>query len=374
MVYKEKQYLFIILTLFMVVDVSAHPVSAAHAHDQSTIKWELVPNSNGESAHNHFLNRWFGVGQLDNEVPFDVHACWDNQSHRFYSQGFLQPLDFAHCYINKNSPLAGQVPTYRFDGVNWPADAKQRVRDAFSEWSSVATPAVTVGAQFVEIPSGSAQVTVRWVSQLPGIPPPGTTGKWEPDIRVLNFKNIPTWNFSQSSSGLQTNEHHFYSVAIHEVGHAFGFDHTGTTDSVMYIDPGHDIGAPPSEEGRYFSSIDSVDEFAIKNVYGIPALPPPQPCELTYYPIGCNGSIAMGTITATLPGYSVTNADYDVTINGGPWIDIFEGLLTCPGLDLEDGFSAAALAILQTAYGVSQCIAFIPEVDCDGPPGGPFGF
>lgn len=91
---------------------------------------------------------------------------------------------------------------------------------------------------------------------------------------------------------------------------------------------------------------------------------PPQSCQLAYEFYFCVGGSANGSITASLDGYDVTNADYDVQLGGsGPWVDIFEGILTCPSVNLDIG--ALARAILQTEYGSTECTIWIPVQNCE---------
>ena len=343
----------------------AHPTLFAHSHASSDIKWELDQVKDGDSAHNHYSNLWYGLGQLDDEEPFDVHGCWDNRSFRYLDpQPYLQPLDFAHCYVDEDNLMLGHVPTYKFAGSGWPSGAKSRISDAFDEWESVGSMAAKVGLRFAKITSGVADINIYWVSTLPGLPPPNATGKWEPTNRSLYFKNIPNWNYSKYPSGIPSSDYHFYSVALHEVGHAIGLDHTGSTDSIMYIDPTSDIGAPANQGGRHFSSIDDSDKVAVRNVYSIPK-PAPPACTLRAEFGYCIGNTTTWSITALLPEYEVLNADYDIQLGGaGGWIDIFEGILTCPSVNLD--IAAIARAILLTEYGVSECSIPIPLYGCGG--------
>lgn len=352
---------FWFLAVFLAAGVSAHPpapTSVEHSHAESDIKWELDPVKDGDQAHNHYQNQWYGLGGVPEERPFDVLACWDNQYHRFSDQIIGQRLDFAHCHINKNSIIRRQVPTYRFEGSSWPADAKQRVRDAFLKWSSVTSLAVRVGAQFVESTSGSANVTVKYVETLPENPPDNLTGAWMPGIRTLFFKDIDTWDFSVSPSGIFPGDHHFYSVAIHEVGHVFGFDHSGEPDSVMYIDPDHDIGAPKNQDGRHFSDIDTIDREALRNLYGIPnATTSAAPlCEIYFF--GCNEhDREMVFVSFDVPGfgYPVSNFVTQKKLPDGSWSTIRS--LPTPACVAETIFSRTTVyrTLMYSILGTSEC-------------------
>lgn len=93
--------------------------------------------------------------------------------------------------------------------------------------------------------------------------------------------------------------------------------------------------------------------FAIVSGY---RAPPPEDCgpNFTVSFNQCDGDYANMQLTATLPGYEVTNAKYQVKFgSGGSWGTIFEGILTCPSQSSLGPFFANAL--LQTAFGDSYC-------------------
>jgi hypothetical protein len=93
-------------------------------------------------------------------------------------------------------------------------------------------------------------------------------------------------------------------------------------------------------------------------------IPQLQACNMRWEFTGCNGPVGVGIITATLPGYTVTNADYDASYSGGPWIEIFEGILSCPSATQQTNMIVRA--ILSTLFGVSECSMAIPVTVCDG--------
>ena len=106
-----------------------------------------------------------------------------------------------------------------------------------------------------------------------------------------------------------------------------------------------------------------VDDWWVTVAAYRPKPPPPPSCHLYREFNYCVGNTAIWSITATLPGYTVTNADYDVQLNGSSgWIDIYLGVLTCPVVNLDTG--ALARALLQTQYGTSECTVIIPSWDC----------
>jgi hypothetical protein len=111
--------------------------------------------------------------------------------------------------------------------------------------------------------------------------------------------------------------------------------------------------------------------------YRSPPQPPPS-CKLQYEFAACsNGTVAIGNVTALLPGYTVTLADFDISTNsGGSWTDLYTGLVTCPGTPVYPNLFTRVRALLTTAYGVSQCEIPITINDCEsggsGGTGNPF--
>ncbi len=95
--------------------------------------------------------------------------------------------------------------------------------------------------------------------------------------------------------------------------------------------------------------------------------PSPPACSVSVTLMSCNFSGSGNfQVTAFLPGYNVSNADYDISVGGsGFWGNIFEGPLTCPTFNL--GASAVVRAILTTVQGTSQCTTnvYVPPNFCD---------
>lgn len=85
-------------------------------------------------------------------------------------------------------------------------------------------------------------------------------------------------------------------------------------------------------------------------------LPPPS-CNASYIsiqPLVCNGNNRSVLVTASLPGYTVTNARYELDIgSNGIWSIIFEGILSCPFFNTNIG--GLVRVILETQYGTASC-------------------
>jgi hypothetical protein len=121
-------------------------------------------------------------------------------------------------------------------------------------------------------------------------------------------------------------------------------------------------GANPSITGPYSNVVRFINEDSWDTVSKYRE-PPPPPCDIVPEFNYCIGGTRVWSVTATLQGYSVLNADYDVQLGGaGPWIDIFEGPLSCPAVNLD--VWAIVRAILLTEFGTSQCSITIPLQSC----------
>ena len=196
-------------------------------------------------------------------------------------------------------------------------------------------------------------------------------------------------------------------IASHEVGHLFSIEHV--SDTLKHLPVGAEANHAAvdlakatvtasvldcagfscdyqdvfSKAGRTFSGGGSAGNSSYSDAQGIiedqswdvvsnyRPLPPPEPCRLAYEFTACNGQSALGQITATLGGYTVTSASYDGLLSNGVWADVFDGALSCVGISPNN--LSRARAILTTAYGISQCEINIPNQSCGGPGGGRSG-
>jgi hypothetical protein len=93
---------------------------------------------------------------------------------------------------------------------------------------------------------------------------------------------------------------------------------------------------------------------------------PPPACNLIVDFNGCHATLQY-TVTASLPGYTVTNMNMDYRYGTtGEWIDWFDGIFTCPGFNTP--VLRTIRAILTTASGLSQCEVYVYPQICDDEP------
>jgi hypothetical protein len=183
----------------------------------------------------------------------------------------------------QNSPDTGATPaavgdppvkwqkstiTYSFENCPTSIDcvlAQNAVRDAMASWQSVA------GITLVEVPSGG-DMNIKWAAGEAGYPypfdgpggrlahgilPVDGIGEWAGDI---HFDDDETWVTTLPTLPYPQ-QVYLPSVALHEIGHALGLQHSLDPGSIMwaYYVPGRGIGA--------------ADIFAIQALYGPPTLP-----------------------------------------------------------------------------------------------------
>ncbi len=184
-----------------------------------------------------------------------------------------------------SSPGASDAPTkwnkttitYSFENCPRSLDcaaAHTAVREAMAAWESVAS------IELVEVPA-AGDINIKWAAGENGFPypfdgpggrlahgilPVEGIGEWAGDIHFDDDENwvttLPTLPYPQQI--------YLPSVALHEIGHALGLQHSLDPGSIMwaYYVPGRGIGA--------------ADVFAIQALYGPPpAAPSAAPSTIT---------------------------------------------------------------------------------------------
>jgi hypothetical protein len=261
--------------------------------------------------------------------------------------------------------LLQTTPNYEFVG-SWDADAKARVRDAFAEWNAVSGISTKVGAAIREGSFPSSHIKIYWVDSLNFPGGSSSSGSYNFSSRKMHFRKDRNYSFNKSNAGIANHQYHFYSTALHEVGHAIGFAHSSNSDSVMWATASSPlIGAPKSQNEIHFTSLRSDDKVNLRHVYSIP-LPAPT-CDDPNIVIRqgqCNlNSSRSFLITGSLPGYTVTNMEYRVKLGAwGTWQTIFNGSLSCAVYNTWSTFFYVK-TIFTTPQGVASCTKTVVVFD-----------
>jgi hypothetical protein len=247
---------------------SALPSLTSHVNSSATIQWEQDGTQNGSSAHNHHSSNDFN-GRGNFSEPFSVFHCWDNRNDR---QDLVGAFGNGHCFINEDN--ANSRVRYRFTGAGWPAAASARVREAFGAFNSVTgTGNNETGIEFVET-TGAAEIEVNWTN----LPDSSGGGRYQFDGRI-EMDSSYNWFFNRNPAGIVAGQWHFFSVVLHEIGHAVGFEHQTDLDLMTPT-----VGQPPNVAGaRYFMGLDGDTIEGVRSLYSQPEA------------VSCNVALTSGT-------------------------------------------------------------------------------
>ncbi len=263
----------VILACFLpygITHVYAIESKTLHDHTTKSVTWSTAPvppNNAQTTAHQHHCNQSFG-GLAQPGTPFGGHwpptlnreyeaySCWDNEVPRparplggDWSE--LDPFIYGHGFIeewtdvnDKDTPgVSDAIPDYYFSevdtngvSVNWPDDAKARIRDAFNMWGNIDEdrPNLVTGIAFEETQvRANAEILIYW-QPLDETPAGLSNRNWP--LRLF-FNSSPTrwsWYYGVEPYLISAGELHFFSYALHEGGHVVGLCDQADKDDVMY--------------------------------------------------------------------------------------------------------------------------------------------
>jgi hypothetical protein len=291
------------------VTAPAHAIPT-HAHgvplDQTTAEtdgdrggFELhthagVTTEAGDTTHQHYDADVDVGGWLDKQGnDWSLFALWDDEL--FYldnTDPFSGPYGPVwHGFIDEsavNTPndantagIDDHIPDYYFKGA-WNVDARTRVRDAFEAWSALAAGlspvsgyALETGLEFEETTvEANAEIIVLWsdIGSLgsTGWANVGANGEGDTTMTFDSNPGSGGWHFGVAPAGTPADKYHFYSTALHEVGHALGLEDQDDTDDVMVGARATGPHNPPTQ-GPAFGAIDAESREGAYVGYSVPA-------------------------------------------------------------------------------------------------------
>jgi len=262
--------LTVLFLIFSATSVFAIPTHCpGHQHDAATVHWEAdggLPGgwglpAPGGGCHNHrdtcnfnALSEEGGYNPVEDPAhptwyhqviieDYEPYAVWDCRAVREDDDA---DFDAGHGFINEFPALGGgpaEIPRYRFHvdaagndpdptGGPWPAAAQTAIRNAFSQWSAIASDRLNhvVGLEFREVArDAEAEIVIHWHN----IDALGLTDLNPGGLSTVTFDSDPgdpapaePW-FYGAAAATPAGQFHFLTIALHETGHVVGLDDQG---------------------------------------------------------------------------------------------------------------------------------------------------
>lgn len=314
MPYSFPKNLLVVAAIAQLLITARADAVVIHRHDNSAITWEADgdrgnatsvkhPNNPamggavnpeaGDTQHQHFDMLQFVIAN-ERTNQHSVYAVWDNRTH--YDLSATPYPVLPHAYIDESNP--NNVPRYRFVGANWEngeaAMALPQIRQAFEAYSAMQAgmnsnnvPLFT-GLEFARVgPSDAAEIDILWGGLPEDVPgrtlwdaPNANTGVTG-TVTVRFSSDADFWSFGMQAN-TPANRVHFYSTALHEIGHVVGLDHVSDMADVMITTRMEGPNNPPNS-GPAFDALTMRARRAASALYSIPV---PEPASVVLLAFG----------------------------------------------------------------------------------------
>lgn len=211
---------------------------------------------------------------------------WDRSNYNLWrnvaTAGVASAACLVHGFIDESNQA--NIPRFKFVGNEWRADsqaiaARAQVLRAFAEWSALEVDRNTAnadslrtGLEFRAVHSDSAaEIEIRWKSMDSDVAAAISRSMYQSGLTTrttLTFNSANRWAFGAAAT-TSANQMHFYSTALHEIGHIIGLWESRDTTSVMMF---RRLSGP---NGPSFDRIDPASRRAALALYSRPANPVP---------------------------------------------------------------------------------------------------
>jgi len=263
-----------------------------HEHSKATITYPVnggaaIANPDGTLHQHRSAHSLYGsTGNPPSGNAYDAFAVWDNKSRRTDDDG---QFGLGHGFIDEYGYGFGGVIIVRYKfstkrtklppgNQNQQNQFKVLVNDAFEAWSALkANPPLVTGLEFEEVGEDeAAEIVVQWEDC-------DSLGECTISTNPLRLTfdsqtsaapaGVGGWSLAKNPATVPPNQFHFYSTALHEVGHLVGLDEQNDRDDVMYFEGA--AGCPqhpgaPADAGPCFDAIDTDSVDGALDLYSIP--------------------------------------------------------------------------------------------------------
>lgn len=265
----------------------AEGTGSTHPNNPALGNWD--PEA-GDTRHQHYDAAPLVDRQRTNE-PFSVWGVWDNRT--AYSLPAAAYPVVPHGFIDESN--VNNIPRYRFFGDVWNTDNQAKsalplIDSAFQEWSALQAGVSPVsglklitGLAFAAVkPTDVAEIDIIWGGtndlgiNRRAIGADGIVTNYD-----VHFKSTVDWFFGKAAD-TPVDKYHFYSTALHEIGHVVGLWEQLDKDDIMYFEQG---------KGSTGAVFDTLDVDSKRGAYALYSIPVSEPSSIFLLSIGVIGLV-----------------------------------------------------------------------------------
>jgi Matrixin len=226
---------------------------------------------------------------LNDPHPIRISGVWRNRANYNLWQhkkgaSMATASCLVHGYVGERT--VSNVPRFKFAGTAWNTNpqamqARELIIRAFAEWSALQAGSNTAtgeelatGLEFRLVPPDSAaEIQIGWRNQRTAATTDRTlSANGQVTRTTLWFNARNDWAFGPAAT-TRPNQMHFYSTALHEIGHIVGLWESRDRTSVMIY------SRTPGPNGPSFDRLDDATRRAAYALYSFPSSEADAPTE-----------------------------------------------------------------------------------------------